>query len=272
METTGMSWFPGYAIDVETGTRLNMAFGENSWLNGSNGNDMKWNPTAEEKNELTEDPIIGGGHFIYVFGKDAGGSNMPGYDNGKYLYDLLSDQTSANFLNAWRSCIWVMEPLLKQDEELLSTDARVQMRVKHPYQQAVFTGINNGLPAYRFSTKGISSQTGVTDRSIAALEQIKIVPNPYYAYSDYEINGIDTRVKITNLPQDCDITIFNMSGGLVKKISKANSDTFIDWDLKNYRGVPIASGLYIFHVDVPGVGEKIVKWYGAMRLIDVSTF
>ena len=46
LETTGMSWFPGYAIDVETGERLNMAFGENSWLHGSNGTDMLWNPTS----------------------------------------------------------------------------------------------------------------------------------------------------------------------------------------------------------------------------------
>ena len=28
--TKGMGWFPGYAIDVETGQRLNIFFGENS--------------------------------------------------------------------------------------------------------------------------------------------------------------------------------------------------------------------------------------------------
>ena len=44
--STGWSWFPGYAIDLETGTRLNMAFGENSWMVGDNGNDMRWNPTS----------------------------------------------------------------------------------------------------------------------------------------------------------------------------------------------------------------------------------
>ena len=38
--STGWSWFPGYAIDLETGTRLNMAFGENSWMVGDNGNDI----------------------------------------------------------------------------------------------------------------------------------------------------------------------------------------------------------------------------------------
>ncbi|MFN4813508.1 MAG: hypothetical protein ACK5JQ_13050, partial [Bacteroidota bacterium] len=44
--TIGMGWFPGYAINVETGERLNMAFGEDSWLVGDNGRDMIWNPTS----------------------------------------------------------------------------------------------------------------------------------------------------------------------------------------------------------------------------------
>ena len=42
----GMGWFPGYAIDVETGERLNIVFAEDSWLTSDNGNDMKWNPTS----------------------------------------------------------------------------------------------------------------------------------------------------------------------------------------------------------------------------------
>ena len=37
---TGMGWFPGYAICTETGERLNMAFGEDSWLANENGADM----------------------------------------------------------------------------------------------------------------------------------------------------------------------------------------------------------------------------------------
>jgi len=38
---TGMGWFPGYAIDVETGERLNIMFGEDSWLVGENGRDKQ---------------------------------------------------------------------------------------------------------------------------------------------------------------------------------------------------------------------------------------
>ena len=272
LETTGMSWFPGYAIDVETGERLNMAFGENSWLAGSNGHDMIWNPTSEYANALTGEPRFGGGHFIYVFGVDIDGGDMPPYDNGNWLYNQLQDESASNYINTWKNCLWIVEPLLVSDEVLLSTEARMSLRVSHPYQTEVYTGINNGLPAYRFTTNGIQTQYEQNETAISALDQIKIVPNPYYAYSAYEGNGIDNRVKITNLTETCTITIFNMNGSLVKKIEKDNALTFADWTLKNHASIPIASGLYIFHIDVPGVGEKILKWYAAMRLVDTSNF
>lgn len=48
--------------------------------------------------------------------------------------------------------------------------------------------------------------------------------------------------------------------------------TSLDWDLKNINGVPIAGGLYIVHVDVPDVGEKVIKWFGALRPPDLTNF
>lgn len=270
LETTGMGWFPGYAIDVESGKRLNLAFGENSWYHGSNGSDMLWNPTDEIGSALSGDPIIGGGHFVYIFGEDVDDSGMPVYDEGAWLYEQLANETTGNYINAWKNCIWVFEPILVPGEEFLSTDVRMSMRVSHPYQTKEFTGINNGLPAYRFTTDGVQSVYNDLSTATSALDQIRIVPNPYYAYSEYETNSIDNRVKITNLPEVCNITIFNMNGGVVRQLSKANDLTFQDWNLKNHLGVPIASGMYIVHIEVPGVGEKIIKWYGAMRLIDIS--
>ena len=42
--TTGFGWFPGYAINVETGERLNIMFAENSEDVLNHGNDMIFNP------------------------------------------------------------------------------------------------------------------------------------------------------------------------------------------------------------------------------------
>ena len=105
-----------------------------------------------------------------------------------------------------------------------------------------------------------------------ALGEINIVPNPYYAISDYETSAIDNRVKLINLPENCQIKIYNMSGTLIREYSKADPLNYLDWDLSNQVGIPISSGVYIVHIDVPGVGEKILKWFGVMRPVDLNNF
>ena len=39
----------------------------------------------------------------------------------------------------------------------------------------------------------------------SVLDVINVVPNPYYAFSQYETSKLDNRVKITNLPEVCTI-------------------------------------------------------------------
>ncbi|MBL6594917.1 MAG: hypothetical protein ISQ99_05560, partial [Flavobacteriales bacterium] len=48
--------------------------------------------------------------------------------------------------------------------------------------------------------------------------------------------------------------------------------TSIDWDLKNFAGIPIASGVYLIHINVPGVCEKVLKWFGVIRPPDLDSF
>ncbi|MBM55513.1 MAG: hypothetical protein CMB32_03040, partial [Euryarchaeota archaeon] len=107
----------------------------------------------------------------------------------------------------------------------------------------------------------------------SVLDMINVVPNPYYAYSKYETSKIDNRVKITNLPEVCTVSIYNLSGTLVRQYNRSNDpSTSLDWDLKNHKNVPIAGGVYIIHVDVPGIGQKVLKWFGVMRPIDLDNF
>ena len=66
----GMGWFPGYAINKETGERLNIMFAEDSWLASDNGNDMIWNPSSRIQTQIPTwangSYYLGGKHFIYV--------------------------------------------------------------------------------------------------------------------------------------------------------------------------------------------------------------
>jgi hypothetical protein len=105
-----------------------------------------------------------------------------------------------------------------------------------------------------------------------ALAKINIVPNPYYGHSAYEKTRIDNIVKITNLPVKCKIRIYTLSGTLIRTMEKDNDQTFLNWDLKNDKNVTVASGLYILHIDAPGIGERIIKWFGVLRPYDLQSY
>ena len=97
----------------------------------------------------------------------------------------------------------------------------------------------------------------------ANMDNIYVVPNPYVAYSIAENPGNsptergDRVVEFRNLPPKCTIRIYTIMGELVNTIEKDDNTSMATWDLLSYEGERIAYGVYIYHVDAPGVGEKI---------------
>ncbi|MAZ36690.1 MAG: hypothetical protein CL842_04485 [Crocinitomicaceae bacterium] len=74
-------------------------------------------------------------------------------------------------------------------------------------------------------------------------------------------------------PQTVTVRIYTINGTLVRTLEKDDDTiTFLEWDLKNQSRVPIASGMYIYHIDAPGIGETILKWMAVMRPIDLDNF
>jgi hypothetical protein len=301
----GMGWFPGYAINVETGERLNIIFGENSFLSAQNGRDMLFNPTERnlEVDQLLDPNILSqvdgralfaGMHYVYIMGHDiSGGSNLPdtlnfsspAYDAGRYAHKYLRylDGQFYQVLGTifYQDMMWVGMPMAVKGEEWLSNEAHIRIRIAKPYRKHYSTlpldtvhpgmEVNNFYPKYSFSTKGMEPEFRNVEKLETDLDLVNVVPNPYYAYSAYERNALDNRVKITNLPEKCVVTIYNMSGTKIRQYTKDQALTSIDWDLKNFAGVPIASGIYLIHIKAPE-GERVIKWFGTMRPIDLNTF
>jgi hypothetical protein len=280
----GMGWFPGYAIDVETGERLNIAFSENSWFAVDNGRDMKFNPTQNVFSGF--DMPMGGGHTVFIFrnqDKDFPGQNRMGaYDGGANIETKMKG-SSADKIKVWRSCMWVGRPIPAEGYSWLQTDAKVKLRVSKPYQlyatnnlylaDSVGNSTNNWLNLYEFSTGDLATEfTNGGDLTDSILALINVVPNPYYAYSAYESSKLDTRVKITNLPDVANIKIFSPKGELVRTLTKDSPVTSIDWDLKNLKGIPVASGLYLIHVEIPDLGEVVLKSMVFMRPPNLENF
>ncbi len=308
----GMGWFPGYAIDVETGQRLNIFFGENSVLRDEtledfgieieskkgpwHGADMMFNPTDELlyptlliDNQLP--PALafytGGQHKIYV-------TNTP-YDSCKTQARYLKESRSRNRKRGLTDVTWAAIAVTQSGTEMLSyadglipNDVKISLRVDNPYNYSVGTGINNGLNAYGISFKGITPNPVESKEDIGTIlcDDVNVVPNPYYGNSAYESSPLDNRVKITNLPDRSEITIYSLDGRFIRKydrneaprppkgtgIIEKQTRPDVIWDLKNDSGIPVSSGVYMIRIRDKDTGaECVVKWLGIMRKFDPST-
>ena len=305
----GMGWFPGYAIDVETGKRLNIFFGENSVYRNDNptleglnpnysgleprGADMTFNPS----NQLvvgTDLPSLldfyaGGQHYVYVTDQE--------YDGCAEIRERLDPAFGASPFRkrraleriTWTGMLYMADgtDALSYDEGLIPNDVTVKLRVDNPYAVEDGTGEFNGYPTYRLNLDGVAAEEISSESDIdEALQSIRAVPNPYLGYSAYETSQFSNIVKITNLPANATITIYSLDGRFIRRYDRNETGApvigrnraiesqqitpALEWDLKNSKGIPIASGVYLIHVDAPGLGERIIKWFGVQRQFDPS--
>lgn len=307
----GMGWFPGYAVDVETGERLNIFFGENSmyrdgievfattFTEADNpeivvGADMMFNPTSSTILTQAQTAGVfgrfnlhfGGRHYIYV-------TKQP-YDECAALRDRL-DGSGFRKVRALQEITWAAMPYVIPGQEFLSyadglipNDLTIELRVDNPYSVEEGTNQFNGYPTYRFSLDGVELEEVTTATADPALDKIGVVPNPYYGYSAYENSQFSTIVKISNLPAECVVTIYSLDGKFIRQynrdevgalpgprnsnraIERAQINPDLEWDLKNTKGIPVASGVYLIHIDAGELGERVIKWFGVARQFDPS--
>jgi hypothetical protein len=369
--TTGFGWFPGYAINVETGERLNIMFAENSEDELNNGNDMIFNPTTvyafyrdlqadtlllDEEGEPVSmsqgtfnsyrdiyglefgEPLNGGRHYVYVVGSSGNtantfyrfsdrkrnyndsyktvssagtthGNTFTGsdghtypyyecgpYDECKWLSEKFKQLPSTNLLaqgrksmkmQVFNNVMWtsIAMPSQMYQDKWLSSNATIKLRVSRPYMryssrwydnpsQSQNAGQNGGYPMYQFTTKNIAPEKVERVEDVEnLLQDINIVPNPYYGYSNYEHGALENYVRIVNLPATCSISIYTVNGTLIRTLSHGSDATsFVEWDLKNYANIPIASGIYLIYVDAPGIGQRTLRFFCNMRPTDLNGF
>ena len=151
----------------------------------------------------------------------------------------------------------------------------------HPHQvDKVFRTMGGDrvdmIQANRFSSSDVYEFTigadnlAKEDLSLASsqLDQIKVVPNPYIVTNLAENRPTPVRpqqerqLHFINLPAQCTIRIFNVAGHLVQTINVNNS---IDngrhvWNMLTKDNLDLSFGVYIYHVEAPGIGETTGKF------------
>ncbi len=96
---------------------------------------------------------------------------------------------------------------------------------------------------------------------------VAVVPNPYVGAASWEpattsVGRGERRVYFIHLPAKCTIRIYTISGRLVQTIEHSSTvdDGQEPWNLVSRDGMDIAYGVYIFHVEAPGIGQRIDKF------------
>ena len=111
-----------------------------------------------------------------------------------------------------------------------------------------------------FEFKTPAPQKGVTYEKKSA-EKVGVFPNPYYAFNPAETNRLVRFVTFNNLPPQATVRIFNLAGHKVRTLQKNDPSQFLRWDLNNDDNFPVASGMYIAHIEMtlPSDRSKVTK-------------
>ncbi len=151
----------------------------------------------------------------------------------------------------------------------------------HPHQtDRVFRAMNGDqvelIQSGNFTSADVyeftigSANMAKEDLTLASqnLQNIKVVPNPYIVTNISERRPTPVRpqqerqLHFINLPARCTIRIFNVAGQLVQTLNVNNS---IDngryvWNMLTKDNLDLSYGVYIYHVEAPGVGETTGKF------------
>jgi hypothetical protein len=120
---------------------------------------------------------------------------------------------------------------------------------------------NYALAAGRsFTLQTTAPIEGNVELASQQIAKINIVPNPYFGRNRAEVNQFNRFVTITHLPQVATIRVITITGELVRTMEKDDASSFYRWDLRNRNGLPVASGVYIIHIEIPDAGSRILKF------------
>ncbi len=106
--------------------------------------------------------------------------------------------------------------------------------------------------------------TGSAITSVTAddLARIRVVPNPFVVFSQYQTNITESRIMWAGVPPSGTLRVYTVSGQFVQQITWTQADLNetgdLAWNLRTREGTELASGLYLWVLttDVGGATQN----------------
>jgi hypothetical protein len=220
--------------------------------------DVWASPERRLKIAFVEDANAGSDNLLWDMGWD--GSAFPDMGGREYIF-MLNDDYDTDYTD-------YLNGTLDGTYNGAMYDIWPQSRSR-PYLQGTWnmqvyaSRVNGPGVSYTFRTDTAVTVPIVNDINLAKdqIDKINVFPNPYYGTHSGERLPTVKWVEFTHLPPTCTIRIFNLAGALVRTLERSGvtDRTWERWDLHNESELPVASGLYIYHIKIPNVGEKVGK-------------
>ena len=235
-QTTGFSWFPGYAVDVETGQRLNIFFGENTALSKNNkslknpsiADDMLFNPSDEMIAESNFEHLdsflmkypVGGGHYIYVTRQE--------YDECSQLAVKLKKGSSALAKrDPLGSVTWAAIPVLNKDSELLSysegvipNDLTINIRVNN-----TFFNKNNNVDLTKLRFCNHDGKNPVYEFDFVRTMNVQTPDRN----QKWKFESFFSGFRVSNVEEDVEVEVYDLKGKLISNTMVQN-EQLLEWN------------------------------------------
>jgi len=211
-----------------------------------------------QSNIIVKNITDGEDHAQFIF-RDENEDQL--FNDGDAIFMVFGDSvgqpvTNISNLHISWSVTLINDTTLAESERIHPQFGDVALVVtKKPFRDGEF---------YEFTTK---AQKMDLTKAKSDLDKIAVVPNPYAGAASWEkfsneVGRGERKIYFIHLPNECTIRIFTVSGKLVDTI--VHNSTIADgqesWNLVSRDAMDIAYGIYIFHVDAPGIGEKIGRF------------
>ncbi|MBI1938434.1 MAG: hypothetical protein HYS25_09925 [Ignavibacteriales bacterium] len=197
-------------------------------------------------------------NYQFIF-RDANNDKL--FNDGDAIFIVMGDSAGkqatsfANLKVSWSVTLVKDTTIAEENQKHPQFGDVFKLVTKKPFRNGEYFEFTSQAPQFD------------KQKAAAELDDVAVVPNPYVGAASWEpsttnVGRGERRIYFINLPQQCTIRIYTVSGKLVKTIEH---NTTVDngqepWNLISKDGMDIAYGIYVYHVDAPGIGEKIDKF------------
>jgi len=243
------------------------------WSYDYDGND-KWNLTANDSpgsggsndpytdwiySRLPEDTSPGeAGYQAWLAASIAAGGGAPNADGDYVGADYYGTNYGPELMgrNVW--FVWNLDDV---SDGSIDVDA-ARLLPDNGFVLKIVTNKTNQLAdEFTVTAPSVASTDVAND-----VKNINVFPNPYMGYHDLEgtdsVIPLPKYVTFNHLPTSGKVMfrVFNIAGTQVASFEKNTTTQYQQWNMRNSNEFPLASGVYIVHIDMPDISStKVLK-------------